>query len=94
MTWKSTLLLNMLSSTYFARWSNHHALCCFLQHDEKSSSEQHSEKHWKDVATLLWHGQLEAFSEQELVTVAKSLRTTCPDDVVNFLDTGEMKSLE
>ena len=65
-----------------------------LQHDEKSPIMRESEEHWKEVAALLWSGQIEAYSVQEQVAIAKSLKSACPDDMINFLTTGEILCLE
>lgn len=82
-----------ISHMYFARWPLAYTCRCFLQHDEKSPSERESDEHWKDVAALLWHGQIEAFSEEEQLAIAKSLKTACPIDMTNFLNTGGIPSL-
>lgn len=63
-----------------------------MQHDARTSSEQDSDEHWKDVAKLLWHGQLDTFSEEEQTAIAKSLRSNCPEDIVSLLGAGEFKS--
>ncbi|CAL8465823.1 g5359 [Coccomyxa elongata] len=68
-----------------------HDLAVFLavlKHDEKSTSERESEAYWNDIAALLWHGQIEAFSKQEQLAIAKSLKTACPSDMVTFLETA------
>ncbi|BDA51656.1 hypothetical protein COCOBI_19-2120 [Coccomyxa sp. Obi] len=74
----------------------------FLKHDEKSPSERESENHWKEVAALLWNGQIEAYPLQEQSAIAKSLKSACPPDMITFLTTarnvweqpGEGKSLK